>query len=306
MRSRLSRAVDRWIDRGEGAHPNVDPFGPPLDPAEFGRLIDVVRSARFSEARPPFASPIPLADTARDVGLVQRAPARGGAWCILSLPYGGFRRAGELGLYALHARALAARGLGVAVPEMPYHGARAMRGQRSGWGFVRADLGHTARACAAAAAEIAALARHLREREGAERVAGFGMSLGANALGLAAALGAPIERLALLAAVDNPVSFYATGMNRERRRRTLAAAGFGMADVARAFAPVSPSSYEGPAPSLHAIPRHDLVVPADTQEAWRAAWGGERLDLGWEGHGIALASPLAARAIAAWLARPGA
>ena len=302
--SPLSRAIDRWIDRGEGLDARRDPYGPPLDAAEAARLLDVVREARFDEAEPPFAARIHVAGTSPRVGAWLRPPARGGAWCILSLPYGGFARPGELGLYALHARALASRGLGVAALEMPFHGARAIAGKRSGWGFVRADLGHTARACASAAADVAALARHLRERRGAQRVVGLGISLGGNALGLAAAMGAPVERAAFLAAVDNPVSFYRTGQNREARRRTLAAAGVTLDDVGRAFEAVSPSTYPAPAPSFFAIPRHDLVVLTATQEAWRSAWQGELLDLSWEGHGVALASPLAARAMARWLARP--
>lgn len=300
---RLSRAIDRLIDRGQGLDARGDPYAPPLEPAEAERLLATVRAARFAEAAPPFAAPVALDGTSSAVGAWLRPPARGSAWCILSLPYGGFARPDDLGLYNLHARALLAKGFGVAAPEMPYHGARAMPGRRSGWGFVRADLGHTTRACAAAAADVSALARHLREVRGAQRVVGLGISLGGNALGLAAAMGAPVERLAFLAAVDNPVSFYRTGENREARRRTLAAAGVTLDDVGRAFEPVSPSTYPPPAPALFAVPRHDLVVPASTQEAWRAAWRGERLDLRWEGHGVALASPLAARRIAAWLAR---
>lgn len=310
VRSRLARAIDRWIDRGPGLGADRDPFGAPLSPGETARLLDAIRSARFAEAAPPFASPIPLADTSARVPTLLRAPARGAAWCVLALPYGGFYRAGALGLYEVQARAMAARGFGVAVVEAPYHGARRLpEGTRSGWGFVRADLGHTMRACAAYAGEVAALARHLREREGADRVVGLGMSLGGNALGLAAALGAPVEKLSFLAAVDNPASFYGTGANREARRRTLTAAGMSLVDVERAFAPISPSSYPYPlplprsasSPALFAIPRHDLVVPASTQDAWRVAWSGELLDLRWDAHGVALSSPLAARAIARWL-----
>lgn len=297
----VSRALDRWIDRGEGVDETVDPFGPPLAPDESERLVDSIRRARFAEHEPPFASPIALPDTSPRVGALFRAPRRGASWAVVALPYGGFYRPGMLGIYEIQARTLAGAGLGVAAIEAPYHGARAIAGQRSGWGFVRADLGHTARACAAYASEVAALARHLRDERGATSVMGLGISLGGNALGLAAALGAGLDRLGFLAAVDNPVSFYATGSNRERRRRTLAAAGLGMPDVAAAFEPFSPSSYAAPAPSYFAIPRHDLVVPAATQDAWRVAWGGELYDLGWEGHGFALASPRASRALARWL-----
>ena len=303
VRSRLSRALDRWIDRGEGVDETQDPYGPPLDASESARLLDIIQHARFAQAEPPFRSAIPLPGTPDRVGALLRPPRAGNAWAVLALPYGGFFRPGMLGVYEVQARALAAAGFGVASAEPPYHGARAIAGHRSGWGFVRADLGHTARACASAAADVAALARHLREARGATRVVGLGISLGGNALGLAAALGAPLDRLAFLAAVDNPVSFYATGSNRERRRQTLAKAGLTMADVARAFDPFSPSTYEAPAPALFAIPRHDLVVPAATQEAWRSRWRGEHLDLAWEGHGVALGSPIAARAVARWLAR---
>lgn len=302
--SAISRALDRWIDRGPGADASVDPFGPPLAPDEVARLLATVRDARFPESEPPFTSPLALADTPARVDALVRAPRRGRAWAVLALPYGGFHKPGALGVYEVQARALAARGFGVAAVEAPYHGARAPRGERSGWGFVRADLGHTQRACAAYASEVGALARFLRERRGAERIVGFGLSLGGNALGLAAALGAPVDRLAFLAAVDNPVSFYATGANRERRRATLAANGVGMPEVDAAFRAFSPSTHARPAPALFAIPRHDQVVPARTQEAWRAAWAGELHDLRWEGHGIALGSPLAAHAVARWLSLP--
>lgn len=303
VRSAFSRALDRWIDRGEGADPSIDPFGPPLDPQETKRLLDIIRSATFAERAPPFTALIALPDTPSRVGALFRPPRAGSAWAVLALPYGGFFRPGKLGVYEVQARALASAGFGVAAIEAPYHGARALPGQRSGWGFVRADLGHTARACAAYASEVAALARHLRDVRDATRVVGMGVSLGGNALGLAAGLGAPVDRLAFVAAVDNPVSFYATGSNRERRRQTLAAAGLSMTQVARAFDAVSPSSYPAPAPALFAIARHDLVVPAITQDAWRAAWRGELLDLRWEGHGVALGSPTAARRVARWLAR---
>lgn len=302
VRSRLSRALDRWIDRGEGVDETQDPYGPPLASEASARLLDIIRRARFAGSAPPFTSAIPLPDTPDRVGALFRAPRKGNAWAVLALPYGGFFRPGRLGVYEVQARSLAAAGLGLAAVEPPYHGARAVPGKRSGWGFVRADLGHTARACASAAADVAALARHLREARGATRVVGLGISLGGNALGLACAMGAPVERLAFLAAVDNPVSFYATGSNRERRRRTLAKAGLTMTDVARAFEPFAPSTYPPPAPALFAIPRHDLVVPATTQEAWRARWRGEHRDLRWEGHGIALGTPIAARAASRWLA----
>jgi hypothetical protein len=115
-------------------------------------------------------------------------------------------------------------------------------------------------------------------------------------------LGAPFEGLALLAAVDNPASFYATGENRAARRVTLAAEGYDAARIAEAFAPLAPSSHRAPLPAdrlSFAIPRHDGVVPADAQEAWHRAWGGSRVDTSWHGHGTAIASP----AIAAGLAR---
>lgn len=177
-----------------------------------------------------------------------------------------------------------------------------MRERPSGWGFVRADLGHTARAVAAAAAEAMALARWLREVHGATRVVGLGMSLGGAAIGLAAARGAPFDRLAFLAAVDNCASFYATGENREARRRTLRAAGYGPPEIEAAFRAMAPSTYAAPAARvLFAIPPEDLVVPAPTQRAWCAAWKGESMELGWRGHAVGLVDPWVARRIAGWL-----
>ncbi|HUR69488.1 MAG TPA: hypothetical protein VM370_09595 [Candidatus Thermoplasmatota archaeon] len=302
MRAAFSRQVDRWIDRGAGLDGSLDPFGPPLSVEETARALEVVATARF-DAGPPFAAPLEIEGTSGRVGALLRPPRRGRAWCVLATPYGAWTKPARLGLYELQARALAARGLGVAAIEPPFHGARSMRGQTSGWGFVRADVGLTMRSVLAYAAEVAALARHLREARGAERVCGFALSLGGCALGLAATQGAPFDRLAFLAAADGPASFYATGANREARRRTLSRAGYGMARVVEAFRAVQPSASQAPrAPSLFAIPAHDLVVPAATQEAWRAAWGGARLDLAWHGHGIALASAAAARGVARWLA----
>lgn len=295
----LGRAVDTLISRGEGLDARVDPYGPALAPAEEEALLARVRAARFVEG---FRAPIPLADAEVEVDVVLRPPRAGSRWALLALPYGAFTRAGNYGVYGAHPRALAAWGLGVAAFALPYHGARALQGKPSGWGFVRADLGHTARAVAAAAADAMALARWLREARGATRVVGLGMSLGGAAVGLAAALGAPFDRLAFLAAVDSCASFYETGQNREARRRTLRAAGVGPREVEAAFRAVAPSTYaRPPAPALFAIPPEDLVVPAPTQRAWCAAWGGEAMELGWRGHGIGLTDPTVARRIAAWL-----
>lgn len=302
---RIARAVDERVSRGEGLDARADPYGPPMRADEVARALALVREARFAAAAPPFASPIPLSDTPAQVPVVLHAPADGARrWAILAHPYGAFERPGRLGIYALHAAALRARGFGVAAPELPYHGARAFPGKPSGWGFVRADLGLTSRALAAGAAEVAALARHLREERDAREVVGVGISLGAAPLGLAAATGAAFDGLAFLAAVDNPAAFYATGENREARRRTLRAAGVSHADVVAAFAPLAPSSHPAPAArSLFAIPPEDLVVPADAQERWRAAWRGEALRLPWEGHAVALASPIIAIRLAKWLAQ---
>lgn len=297
----IGRLADRFVSRGEGLDARGDPFGPPLSEADAARLLDAVREARFAS---DMRAPLPLPDAGADMDLALRPPAGGGAWCVFAPPYGGFGRPGELGLYELHARALERAGFGVAAFAPPYHGARAMRGKPSGWGFVRADLAHTARAVAASAAEATALARWLREERGAARVVGWGLSLGGAAVGLAAVMGAPFDRLAFLAAVDNPAAFYETGQNRAARRRTLRAAGYGPAEVEAAFRVVAPSTHAPPkAPALFAIPPEDLVVPAAAQEKWRASWNGERMDLGWRGHAIGLSDPLVATRIAKWLAR---
>lgn len=299
MRS-IGRAFDRLVSRGEGLDADGDPFGPPLSQAEAARLLDVVRSARF-DAEPRAAVALPDAGEAIDV--VLRPPRRGRAWAVVAPPYGAFSRPGRLGVYAGHAVSLARAGFGLAAFSLPYHGARAMPTRPSGWGFVRADLGHTARAVAASAAEAAALARWLREERDAERVVGLGMSLGGAAVGLAAALGAPFDRLAFLAAVDSCASFYETGQNREARRRTLRAAGYGPREVEVAFRAVAPSTHPAPvAPALFAIPPEDLVVPASTQRAWCRAWRGEPWELGWRGHAVALGDPFVADRIARWLA----
>lgn len=299
----FARRIDAWIDRGEGLGPDVDPFGPPLPAEEMAQLLAAVRDARFAQSEPPFRAPVSVEGTADDVAALLRAPREGSAWAILATPYGAFRTPAQLGLYEAHARALGTRGWGVAAIEPPFHGARSVRDQRSGWGFVRADIGHTMRAALAYTAEVAALGRHLREQRGATRVVGVGLSLGGCALGLAAAHAGGFDRLAFLAAVDSPSSFYATGANREARRRTLLAAGYDQARIEEAFRAVAPSTYSAPAPSLFAIPQQDQVVPARTQESWRRAWDGELLELAWQGHGVALASRHAAHKIAEWLTR---
>lgn len=299
----IARRIDAWIDRGEGVGPDVDPFGPPLGAAETAQLLAAVRDARFAQAGPPFRAPLSVDGTPDDVAALVRPPQEGNAWAVLATPYGAFRTPAQLGLYEAHARAIAAHGWGLAVIEPPFHGARSVRDQRSGWGFVRADLGHTMRTTLAYAAEVAAMGRHLREQRSATRVVGVGLSLGGCALGLAAAHAGGFERLAFLAAVDSPASFYATGANRESRRNTLLAAGYDQARVEEAFRPIAPSSYAPPAPALFAIPQQDQVVPARSQDAWRAAWNGELLDLAWQGHGVALASRFAAHKIAEWLTR---
>lgn len=298
----LGRALDRLVSRGEGLDATGDPFGPPLAPEESARLLGAIRDARFDAG---MRAPVPLPDGGEEMDVLLRPPREGRSWALVAPPYGAFSRSRRLGVYGAHATALARRGFGLAAFGLPYHGARAITGRPSGWGFVRADLGHTARAVAAAAAEATALARWLREERGATRVVGLGMSLGGAAVGLAAALGAPFDRLAFLAAVDSCASFYETGANREARRRTLRAAGYGPREVEEAFRPMAPSTYPAPpVPALWAIPPEDLVVPASTQRAWREAWQGEAMELGWRGHAIALGDPTVADRLARWLAAP--
>lgn len=295
----IARSVDRLVSRGEGLGPDHDPFAPPMDALEAAQRLAIVRDARFTEG---FRTPLAVHDGGpyADVGLTP--PRRGSAWVVLAPPYGTFARPGKLGVYRAHALALARRGFGLATLGLPFHGARTLQGRPSGWGFVRADLAHTARAVTTAAAEAAALARWLREERGATRVVGLGMSLGGAAVGLAAAMGAPFDKLAFLAAVDSCASFYETGQNREARRRTLRAAGFGPQEVVDAFRAVAPSTYPAPkAPALFAIAPEDGVVPAAAQRAWRDAWSGATLELGWRGHAIALTDPMVARKIAQWL-----
>ena len=302
----LGRVVDAFLSRGEGLDERGDPFGPPLDAAEAERLLAAVRAARFAEREPPFLSPLPPPGGEARVPVLLEPPPHGADWAILAPPYGAFAKPGELGLYRAHARALRRQGFGVAALPMPYHGGRAMPELPSGWGFVRADLGSTSRSLASAAAEAAALARHLREARGAARVVGLGLSLGGAAVGLAAALGAPFDALALVAAVDNPASFYGTGHSREARRRTLAKAGYDNARVAEAFLPFSPSTHPAPLPGarLHfGVPPHDMIVPPPWQEAWRGAWGGTEHRLHAHGHGTALASPGVAHRMARALRR---
>lgn len=306
MHPSVGRAIDGFLSRGEGLGPEGDPFGAPLAASETAAALDVIGRASFVEAAPPFRSPLEVPGTTREVGVLLQPAREGRAWCILALPYGGFRSPGALGLYAMHAALLRREGLGVAALELPFHGSRAMPGFPSGWGYVRADLGHTMRALAASAAEAMALARWLRDARGATHVTGLGLSLGASGLGLAAARGAPVDRLAFVAAVDSPASFYATGENREARRRTLRAAGFPQARVEDAFRPLAPSTHpEPPSPALFVVPEPDQVVPARTQEAWRATWRGEGVRLRWEGHGLALASPAVAARVAKWLGKQG-
>ncbi|HWG92296.1 MAG TPA: hypothetical protein VNZ52_15715, partial [Candidatus Thermoplasmatota archaeon] len=242
----------------------------------------------------PFPSPLPPPGGSPEVPLVLTRPRSGLRWALLVPPYGGINAQGHPGLYTLHQAMLRRAGFGVALVTMPYHGLRAMKGFPSGWGFVRADLGATSRALASAAADVTAMTRYLREQEGATTVVGLGISLGGAALGLAMAQGAPVDAGAFLAAVDNPASFYATGQNREARRRTLAAAGVTNGMVAEAFRPFSPSTYPAPVPGnrlFYAIPPHDLVVPASWQRAWRERWDGREVPAALHAHASAIASP---------------
>lgn len=298
----LGRAVDRFLSRGEGLDERGDPYGPPLAPEETRRLLRVVQDAP-SAGEPPF--PTPLAPPAGGHLVGVRRFGEGARWALVAPHYGSLAHPTRLGVTAGLVRALQRRGFAVAVVEGPYHGTRALPGLPSGWGFVRADLGMTMRAFLSSAADVASLARRLREREGARTLVGVGVSLGGAAVGLAAANGARFDALGLLAAVDNPASFYATGQNREARRRTLAAAGYDPARVEDAFRPIAPSSFPAPLPAprtTFAIPPHDGVVPAPTQEAWRRAWGGTHQRLSGHGHATALASPGVARRLAEALA----
>lgn len=296
----LARAVDRFISRDDGLDAWAqDRYHPGPDAGEVARLLDVAREARFPERAPPFRSALPHGHPENEVIRVALDDAPADArWAILAPPYGALARDGAAGLYALHARALRQAGYAVALYPLPFHGARAVANEASGWGLVRADLRETVRAMAESAADAGALARWLAAR-GAREVAGFGVSLGGHAVALAAALGAPIARLALLAPVDSAVSFYWTGGKRESLRRAIARGGGARADVEAAFAPFAPSSYARPCPTTFAVPPHDLIVPTATQVAWRAKWDGASVPMPALGHATAIASP----AVAARLAR---
>lgn len=279
----LGRAVDRLLSRGEGLDAAGDPFGPPLTEHAIRARLDGLRAAHPAEPQ-----------GTRRVG-------EGARWAIVAPHYGSLERGRGLGVTGTLVAALRAEGFAVALLELPYHGSRALPGQPSGWGFVRADLGVTQTSFLDAADDAMRLARLLRA-EGAQEIVGAGVSLGGCGLGLAAAHGAPLDALAFVAAVDNAASFYGTGRNRAARRRTLAAHGYDLARIEAVFAPVAPSSYPRPAArAAWAIPPHDGVVPAAWQERWRLAWEGALLPASGHGHGTALASRGVARRVAAWL-----
>lgn len=289
--------MDRYLSRDDGKDPwALDRYHAGPTPEETAGLLAIARGARFTEDAPPFRSALPHGHPENEwIHVALDDAPREARWAILAPPYGALRRDGAPGLYAMHARALRRAGFAVALAPLPFHGPRAVAGEVSGWGLVRADLRETARAMAESAADAGALARWLTDR-GAREVVGFGISLGGHAIGSAAALGAPFARLALLAAVDNPVSFYWTGEKRESLRRAIARGGGTRGDVERAFAPLSPSSHAAPCPSFFAVPPNDEIVPASAQATWRAKWDGAFVPASALGHASAIASPgLAAR-----------
>lgn len=272
----VARTLDRLVSRGEGLDASLDPFGPPLGEAEAAHAVARVRAGA---AEPQVT--LERGDLSR--------------WVVLVPHYGAERT-----VLSVHHRAWRRRGFGVATLSLPYHGPRTLAGRPQGWGFVRADLGATARAVADGAAEAVALARRLRA-EGAERVLGVGLSLGGAVVGLAAACGAPFDGLGLVAPVDGCGSFYRTGANREARRRTLLAAGYDAERIDAAFRALAPSSFPTPLPRgrvVFAIPPEDGVVPSWTQEAWRAAWDARALPMTGHGHVSALLSPRVAARVA--------
>lgn len=298
----VSRMVDALLSRGEGLDARGDPFAPPLGPSELAPLHDAVRDTPAAEGL-PFESPLPPPGGSPRVEV--RTVGEGATWAIVAPHYGSLAHPTRMGVLRGLVRALVDTGHAVALVALPYHGSRAPDGRPSGWGYVRADLAATQRAVLASAAETMALARHLRDVRGAERLVGVGLSLGAAGLGLAAAHGAPFDAVGVIAGVDNPASFYATGENRAARRATLAAAGLGEPEIEAAFAPVSPSSFATPLPPerlAFAIPALDGVVPPRWQEAWCARWSGQRIELPRHGHGTAIASGLVASRLVARLA----
>lgn len=277
--SGVARVLDGLVSRGEGLDAQGDPFGPPLADEAVAAALARIRDGR---AEPH----------------VHLAPGPGTRWVVVGHHYGAERT-----VLAVHRRAWRQHGWGVATLWLPYHGPRTLDGRPQGWGFVRADLASTATAVADGAEETVALARRLRA-EGATEVVGLGLSLGGAVIGLAAACGARFDALGFVAAVDGCGSFYRTGANREARRRTLLAEGYDTARVDAAFRPLAPSSFPPPLPPeqiLFAIPPEDLVVPPETQEAWRGTWGGRALPMRGHGHVTALASPRVASRVAAAL-----
>lgn len=290
----VGRVGDWFVSRGTGANATEDPFAPPLTPIEVDDILDQIRAAPAASSL-PFQSPLPPPGGSALVEV--RTFGTKPPWAIVAPHYGSLEDSGRIGITGGFVHALRRGGYSVALIALPYHSSRRVPNQLSGWGFVRADLGATARAIGSAAAEITSLARRL------EPEIGIGLSLGGAGLGLAAALGAPFARLAFVAAVDNPGSFYATGANRENRRKTLLANGFGAAQTIGAFERIAPSSFPAPAArSVFAIPTFDGVVPTQAQVAWANAWGGTQLELSGHGHATALASPRVATRVVEALA----
>lgn len=290
----VSRVGDWLVSRGQGLNEAGDPFAPPLPKSEVQALLEQVRAAPAAPSL-PFESPLPPPGGSPTVEV--RTFGTKPPWAIIAPHYGSLEDPGRIGITGGLVHALRRDGYAVALIALPYHSTRRLSDHPSGWGFVRADLGATARCVVSAAAEMMALAKRLQPE------IGIGVSLGGAGLGLAAALGAPFKRLAFVAAVDNPGSFYATGANRELRRKTLLANGFGAAQTLRAFGDIAPSSFSAPTSRcLFAIPDHDGVVPTEAQIAWANAWGGTRLVLSGHGHATTLASPKVASRVVEALA----
>lgn len=192
---------------GDHVHPDPDTLGE-LCPSRCGRG----RGRWRAESPWPAAqgrNAVWHADTVapRSTGSGRLAGARpkagGTAPPALILLHGWLIDRPQLVVYRHWAHRVAAHGIEVWMPLLPYHMERAEPGEVSGQRCLSPDLSTSLDAVRQAVAEVRLLARWLRRR-GAPAVGVWGMSLGGWVAGLAATLDADWDAVALWAPVASP------------------------------------------------------------------------------------------------------
>lgn len=172
------------------------------------------------------------------------------------------------------ARELAAAGMAVAMPIMPYHMERTPPGHRSGLVMISADVPRTVRAVGQAASEIHTVADWLRARPEVDpsRIGIVGLSLGAIVASIAVGQRDDFAAVVLMLGAGDVADILWTSPSTKMVRNRLSARGYTVDRLRSELAPVEPLNCLSPRQGCKVLmlnATYDFVMPRrDTLALW--------------------------------------